>query len=43
MVAVFGIIFVVEIEQKQAIWCLKRLLINFLFFELCKKKNYRPM
>ncbi len=23
MVAVFGIIFVVEIEQKQAIWCLK--------------------
>ncbi len=23
-VAVFGIIFVVEIEQKQAIWCLKR-------------------
>ncbi len=43
MVAVFGIIFVVEIEQKQAIWCLKRLLINLLFFELCKKKNYRPM
>ncbi len=40
---VFGIIFVVEIEQKQAIWCLKRLLINFLLFELCKKKNYRPM
>ncbi len=36
---VYGIIFVVEIEQKQAIWCL----INFLFFELCKKKNYRPM
>ncbi len=34
MVAVFGIIFVVEIEQKQAIWCLKCLLINFLFFEL---------
>ncbi len=32
MVAVFGIIFVVEIEQKQAIWCLKRLLINLLFF-----------
>ncbi len=30
--AVFGIIIVVEIEQKQAIWCLKRLLINFLFF-----------
>ncbi len=29
----FGIIFVVEIEQKQAM-CLKRLLINFLFFEL---------
>ncbi len=24
MVAVFGIIFVVEIEQKQEIWCLKR-------------------
>ncbi len=39
MVAVYGIIFVVEIEQKQAIWCLKRLLINLLFFELCKKKK----
>ncbi len=39
MVAVFGIIFAVEIEQKQAIWCLKLLLINLLFFELCKKKT----
>ncbi len=28
MVAVFGIIFVVEIEQKQAIWCLKRKSLN---------------
>ncbi len=43
MVAVFGIIFVVEIEQKQAIWCLKCLLINLLLFELCKKKNYMRM
>ncbi len=36
MVTVFGIIFVVEIEQKQAIWCPKNasLLITFLFFEL---------
>ncbi len=25
---VFGIIFVVEIEQKQAIWCLKRKSLN---------------
>ncbi len=38
-VALFGIIFVVEIEQKQEIWCLKRLKrksinINFLFIEL---------
>ncbi len=31
---VYGIIFVVEIEQKQAIWCLKRLLINFLLLYL---------
>ncbi len=28
MVAVYGIIFVVEIEQKQAIWCLKRKSLN---------------
>ncbi len=28
LVAVFGIIFVVEIEQKQAIWCLKRKSLN---------------
>ncbi len=35
----FGIIFVVEIEQKQAIWCLKRLLINFLFFFNCVKSK----
>ncbi len=34
MVAVFGIIFVVEIEQKQAIWCLKRKSLINLFFEL---------
>ncbi len=27
-VAVFGIIFVVKIEQKQAIWCLKRKSLN---------------
>ncbi len=27
-VAVFGIIFVVEIEQKQALWCLKRKSLN---------------
>ncbi len=35
-VAVFGIIFVGEIEQKQEIWCLKRkyLNINLLFIEL---------
>ncbi len=25
---VYGIIFVVEIEQKQAIWCLKRKSLN---------------
>ncbi len=31
---VYGIIFVVEIEQKQAMWSLKHLLINLLFFEL---------
>ncbi len=38
--AVFGIIFVVEIEQKQAIWCLSpSLLINFLFFEEEKKST----
>ncbi len=30
MVAVFGIIFVVEIEQKHAIWCLKRKSLNEL-------------
>ncbi len=29
--AVFGIIFVAEIEQNQEMWCL---LINFLFIEL---------
>ncbi len=28
IVAVFGIIFVVEIEQKQAIWCQKRKSLN---------------
>ncbi len=35
-VAVFGIIFVDETEQKQEIWCLKRksLNVNFLFIEL---------
>ncbi len=33
MVAVFGIILVVEIDQKQAVWCNESLLIN-LFFEL---------
>ncbi len=40
-VAVFGIIFVGEKEQKQAIWCLKRksLKINFLFIELLYKIN----
>ncbi len=40
-VAVFGIIFVGEIEQKQAIWCLKRksLNINLLFIELLHKIN----
>ncbi len=39
--AVFGIIFVVEIEQKQKIWCLKRksLNIKFLFIELLHKIN----
>ncbi len=39
--AVFGIIFVGEIEQKQAIWYLKRksLNINFLFIELLYKIN----
>ncbi len=37
--AVFGIIFVVEIEEKQEIWCLKRksLNINLLFIELLHK------
>ncbi len=37
--AVFGIIFVVEIEQSQEIWCLKRksLNIKFLFIELLHK------
>ncbi len=37
----FGIIFVGEIEQKQAIWCLKRksLNINLLFIELLHKIN----
>ncbi len=39
MVAVFGIIFVVEIEQKQAVWCLKRLLINLFFFNCVKSKT----
>ncbi len=34
-VALFGIIFVVEIEQKQEIWCLKRKSLNInLFIEL---------
>ncbi len=35
-VAVFGIIFIGEMEQKQAIWCLKHksLNINLLFMEL---------
>ncbi len=33
-VAVFEIIFVVEIEQKQAIWCLKGKSLNSLFIEL---------
>ncbi len=39
--ALFGIIFVGEIEQKQAIWCLKckSLNINFLFIELLYKIN----
>ncbi len=33
--AVFIVIFVDKIEQKQAIWCLNlSVLINFLFFEL---------
>ncbi len=35
-VAVFGIIFAVEIEQKQAIWCLKRksllIILNVLVY-----------
>ncbi len=37
--ALFGIIFVGEIEQNQEIWCLKRksLNINFLFIELLHK------
>ncbi len=30
-VALFGIIFVGEIEQKQAIWCLKRKSLNINF------------
>ncbi len=40
-VAVFGMIFVEEIEQKQEIWCLKRksLNIKFLFIELLYKIN----
>ncbi len=35
-VAVLGIFFIVKIEQKQAIWCLKRMSINInvLFIEL---------
>ncbi len=39
--ALFGIIFVGEIEQKQAIWCLKlkSLNINFLFIEPLYKIN----
>ncbi len=39
--AVFGIIFVGEIEHKQEIWCLKHksLNINFLFIELWYKIN----
>ncbi len=39
--AVFGVIFVREIEQKQEIWCLKckSLNINFLFIELLHKIN----
>ncbi len=37
-VAVFGIIFVEEIKQKQEIWCLNTsLLISFLFIELLHK------
>ncbi len=35
---VYGIIFVVEIEQKQAMCLNVSLLIN-LFFELCKKQT----
>ncbi len=31
IMAVFGIVFAVKVEQKQAIWCLKCVLINFLF------------
>ncbi len=31
IVVMFGIFFVVEIEQKQAIWCLKCKSLNFLF------------
>ncbi len=38
-VDVFGIIFVVKIEQKQVIWCLKRKSLNcpLVFLNCCKK------
>ncbi len=41
MLWLFGIIFVGEMEQKQAIWCLKRksLNISLLFIELLYKIN----
>ncbi len=39
MVAVFGIIFVVEIEQKQAIWCLKRKSLTSCFLNCVKRKT----
>ncbi len=40
MVAVFGIILVVEIEQKQAIWCLKHKSLNkLLVFLIVKSKT----
>ncbi len=40
--SVFGMFFVVEIAQKQPIWCLKRksLDINLLFIELLYKINH---
>ncbi len=42
-VAVFGIIFAVEIEQKQAIWCLKRksllIILNVLVYLTFVKIN----